>query len=365
MAVICFVVYDLSIVGGVERVVESLANRLTEFYTIHILSLRGQSLNPALKLKDSIRIKSIDITEGRLRQQMLHAVPVLKKYFKDNHVEVAFLEATYAGFIGAPLGVLSKTKIVFCDHGAILNQINDNDITKMRRIAARFSNKVVVLTKKNKDDYEKCFRIKGNKVKCIYNWIAEETINPDTEYNFDSRVILSAGRFTKEKGYDLLIEVAKKVMPVHSDWQWHIYGEGPLESSIRKLVKKEGLEEFVVFKGFVEQMEDVYKKAALYVLPSYREGMPLVLLEAKAYKIPSVSFDIVTGPNEIISDEVNGCLIEPYDTAAMASCINWLIDNPELRGLLSQNSYVDIENYREDSILKQWISLINSLLKRK
>ena len=54
------------------------------------------------------------------------------------------------------------------------------------------------------------------------------------------------------------------------------------------------------------------------VLPSYREGLPLVLLEAAACGLPMISFDIATGPNEIIRDKINGSLIPPYDCEKMA-----------------------------------------------
>ena len=55
----------------------------------------------------------------------------------------------------------------------------------------------------------------------------------------------------------------------------------------------------------------------MYVLPSYREGVPLVLLEAKISMVPSISFDIQTEPNEIIRDGVNGYLVQPYDVDAI------------------------------------------------
>ena len=55
-------------------------------------------------------------------------------------------------------------------------------------------------------------------------------------------------------------------------------------------------------------MPGIYKKSAIYVLTSLMEGLPMVLLEAKAYRLPIVSFDIETGPDEIVDDGVNGYL---------------------------------------------------------
>ena len=341
MTNICFILYDLSIIGGVERVVESLANKLSTRYVVHIISIHGKEVNPSLQFSNSIKIKLLKLDEGRLRQQLIKAFYPIKSYFKKNKIEIAFLEATFVGFIGSPLGLLSKTKIVFCDHGSFMSQYNDIEIRIIRKIASIFCNKVIVLTKRSMDD---------------------SIIDEYRKYNLESKIILTAGRFTKEKGYDLLLQVAEKVLPLNPEWQWHIYGEGPLEQEYYNKAVSLGLENSLIFKGFVNNMNDVYENASIYVLPSYREGIPLVLLEAKAYKIPCVSFDILTGPNEIIEDAKNGYLIKPYDIEAMAACINKMIINPDIRQELSNKSYSNINKFREINIYDQWVILINQLL---
>ena len=365
MASVCFVVYDLSIVGGVERVVEKLANRLSDRFEVHVISLHGDVINRAIHFNENVSVVNLCVSNGRLRQQMITIVPILQKYFKKEKIDVAFLEATFAGFVGCPLGILSRTKIVFCDHGALYNQLADKDITTMRKLAASLCNHIVVLTKRSKEDYKKVFNTKESKITYIYNWIDEAMIGCNHEYDSNSSIILTAGRFTKEKGFDLLIKVANQVFPKNPDWKWHIYGEGPLEEQIRTEIKRNGLENNVILMGFTDDMDSVYQSASMYVLPSYREGVPLVLLESKAHMLPCVSFDIVTGPNEIIEDKINGFLINPYETDAMADCINNMIRDSELRRELSRNSYSNITMFREETILNQWIDLINTLLRKR
>ena len=84
----------------------------------------------------------------------------------------------------------------------------------------------------------------------------------------------------------------------------------------------------------------------------------MVLLEAKSYGLPLVSFDIMTGPGEIIRDGVNGYLVPPGDTAALAEKICRLIENEELRRDFSENSQVDIERFDSVEIIEQWEKLI-------
>lgn len=358
MSVICFVVYDLSIVGGVERVTEGLANRLMEEHEVHVLSIMGSNVNQALHFNDSVRVNFLNVEKARLRVQMMKAVGRLRKYFKKNQIEVAFLQSTYVGFIGAPLRFLSKAKIVFCDHGALQSQNGDSDIRKMRYIASKLCNTLVLLTEKTRKDYVDLFKIKRSKTEVIYNWINNSMINETREYDLKSKMILTAGRFMKEKGFDLLVQVAKRVMPECKGWKWYVFGEGQLEEQIRNDIAENGLTDFVVLNGFTSKMNEVYEKTAIYVLSSYREGIPLVLLEAKAFKIPCISFDIVTGPNEIIEDGKNGVLIKPYDVDGMASAIIELINNDNMRKQYSDNAYSNIEKFSEENVLNQWNSLI-------
>lgn len=362
---ICFIVYDLGVIGGVERVVENLANRFSEKYSVHVVSLHGENVHPAIHFSESIIIKHYNLPKKRVRYQLIESFFKLKEYFEENKIDIAFLESTYVGFIGSPLGKFTRTIVVFCDHGALLNQINDRGITLMRRVAATFCNHIVVLTKKTKNDYKKSFNISESKITYIYNWIKETSIYSgiEYEYNDESKIILTVGRLSEEKGFDLLLDVAKRVLPANPEWEWHIYGEGPLEKQIQKEIKQNNLTESLILKGVSNNMDLVYKKASLCVLTSYREGMPLVLLEAKSYKLPCISFDILTGPNEIIEDKTNGYLVQPYDTDEMAKCINELIKQPKLRINMSKNAYSNIDQFSERTILEKWIDLIDKLYK--
>ena len=95
------------------------------------------------------------------------------------------------------------------------------------------------------------------------------------------------------------------------------------------------------------------------VMTSRHEGLPMVLLEAKAKKLPLVSFDIETGPSEIIRDNVDGFLVSPFDINAMSEKICKLIENPELRQRFSDNAYGNIDKFKKETIVAKWINLID------
>ena len=97
-----------------------------------------------------------------------------------------------------------------------------------------------------------------------------------------------------------------------------MYGTGETFDDIKALVEKEGLDGQLKLMGNNPNVLSLYRNYSIFVLPSYREGLPLVLLEAKANRLPIVSFNIDTGPCEMVEDGINGFLIEPYDTDKMA-----------------------------------------------
>lgn len=136
---------------------------------------------------------------------------------------------------------------------------------------------------------------------------------------------------------------------------------GPEFDKIQQKIIEYNLSKYVFLRGKCNFMYDKYSHYAMLILPSYREGLPLVLLEAKANRLPIVSFDIKTGPAEIISPNKNGFLIKAYDTKEMATKINQLLTDTELRIQFSNNAYEKIEEFKKEKILEQWIQLIEKI----
>lgn len=121
------------------------------------------------------------------------------------------------------------------------------------------------------------------------------------------------------------------------------------------------MEDNIILCGRSNDMNEVYKKASMYVMTSLQEGLPMVLLEAKSHLLPLISFDIETGPDEIIKDGVNGFLIPPYDIESMASSICELIENNKKRFIFSKNSVLDLALFDKNNILEQWESLLDEI----
>ena len=359
MKKICFIDYDMSVRGGVEQVTASLVNALTKYCEVHLISL-VENGETAYDIDHGVRYSVLFKNEERLSIMRKLAKPILRKYFIENEIDVAIIQGNYPGFIASSVRGCTKTKLVFCDHGALMNQWDRKDIVLIRFIASLLCHKVITLTEQSRNDYIKRFFLPKKKIGCIYNWI--DTDIPRSEsYNAKSKRIVSAGRFGKEKGFDMLVKAYVPVVRKHPDWKLDIFGDGEMMDKVKELIEEYGIGENVNLLGMRTDLADRYRDYAMYVLPSYREGMPLVLLEAKANRLPIVSFDIMTGPREIVRDGIDGILVRPYDLEKMGEAICCLIEDAEFRLRMSQKSQENLEKFSKETILNQWIELIENI----
>lgn len=364
---VCFVIYDISILGGAEKIAVAVANEVAKSYNVSIVSLHGDSVCSAYDIDSTISINYAKVPNKRVRGQVSSVKKYLKNYFAEDNINVAIFEGNYAGFLSSLVRYHTKAKLIFVDHGSFMSQYHERQVRIMRRIASFLCHRTIALTEVSRNDYMKYFHLSKKKCRCIYNWIDSNELEKGRHcsYNSDSHTIVSMGRFGPEKGYDLMVKVAEKFFGERDDdWTWEVYGDGETFDEISAEVDRLDLNNKLKLMGRTDDVESVYRKAALLVLPSYREGMPLVLLEGKCYKLPLVSFDINTGPKEIITDETNGYLVPPYDIDIMAKRIAELADSKELRMSMSEQAHSDIDRFSQQTILQQWLDLIEELVRK-
>ena len=359
MKKVCFIDFDMSVRGGVEQVTASLANALCDCFEVHILSLCEDG-ELTYDLDGRVRYSALSKKEQRLSVMRRQLKKPLIEYFDKNNIDVAIIQGNYPGFISSSVRFHTRTKLIFCDHGALMNQWERKDIVVIRLISSLLCHKVITLTEQSRNDYIRKFHLPRKKVYCIYNWI-DLSVTHSEKYNKNSKKIISAGRFGKEKGFDMLIKAFAPVAKKHSEWQLDLFGDGEMMETVKVLIKEYGVEENVNLMGMKNDLAHRYKDYAMYVLPSYREGMPLVLLEAKANKLPIISFDILTGPREIVRDGIDGILIAPYNIGAMSNAINKLIEEEKTRILFSENSQENIKTFSKQTILEKWKNLIEKI----
>ena len=359
---ICLLKYiDARKMDGGSRVAVNLANSLCDYYDVHFIAMINDGDDMAFQLDSRVHYKSVNFHGKRIRQLLIPMVKSLRKYFRRNKMDVVFS-------IGASpnlymiLGCAGmRIKTVYCEHSNIVQmEYNDKSQRISQRLGAELCNYVITLTQRDKKEFEKHFPFRRSRIDYIYNWIEDEILLNSKEYAAESKRILTVGRVEPLKGMEELVRTAKIVLGKHPDWHWDIYGGGEKEyvEQIVNMIKKEDLEAQLHILGQVDDMYERYSRYSFFVLTSKREGLPMVLLEAKGNKLPLVSFDCPTGPAEIIRDDVDGYLIPQGDVKQMADKMELLITNEECRKRLSEKSAGNLYLFRKSEIIKRWKALI-------
>ncbi|WP_025730534.1 glycosyltransferase [Atopobacter phocae] len=363
MKKIAFVEYDMSISGGVLTVIKDLAYHFKNNYETHMISL----VQPISEqdMTEGIIYQSFDIGNGRVRKILSQSILPLIKYVNENKVDIVLLEGHFVAPLSIFLRYFTKAKVIFCDHGAIENQLSHKLVTLYRKIGVNFSNYTVVLTQQSVKAYIKFLNASPKKISSIYNAVPITFREAKNIYTGDKNKIITITRLSEEKGLNLLVEVAEKLKEeaLNKHWKWHIYGTGVLYDDLKQEIRDRSLDCFLSLKGFIQSPVKVFGDYDLSVLTSYREGLPVVLLESLAMGVPPISFDVVTGPNEIIKTGVNGILVKPYDINQMANEISKLMNNVSLKKIYSDNSKDTLEKFLPEEVYSKWNDLFEELIK--
>lgn len=190
----------------------------------------------------------------------------------------------------------------------------------------------------------------------------------DYKEGFEKRKnILACGRLVPQKGFDKLIHAFAKVADEYPDWDVDICGEDPAFSNYSVAIKQKiadcGLENRIHFLGFRKDVDAIMRSHAIFSLSSQHEGFPNVLSEAMANGLACVSFDIVTGPSEIIVDGLDGIIVEDQNVNALADGLATLMEDNELRYKLGLNAIEDIKRFSKEMVVDKWEKLFKNIIK--
>lgn len=361
---ICFFSGDITRSGGTERVSSIVANRLSKEKNIDIcfLSLWEEKKETFFPLEKSIIRHQLFDKKISGTFHIFTYIRKIHSFVKKNKIDILVDIDGILDMYSIPALYFTKTKLVSWEQFNYYQNPYVNYRKYTRRWAARKADAIVVLTDEDKEYYRTNLKIR-NILQRIYNpMIVEQKKN---FYNEESRNILSAGRLTEQKGFDILIDVAKNVFERHPDWQWKIAGEGEDRVALEEKIKQYNLEKHVILCGNVDNIEDYYQNSAMFVLTSRYEGFGLVLTEAKSMGLPCVSFKCPAGPAEIIEHNVNGYLIDCFDVEEMSDRICDLICNKEKRIEFANNAMCNTKKFKIDHIVGQWGKLFNRLMEEK
>lgn len=203
-----------------------------------------------------------------------------------------------------------------------------------------------------------CEKAKGNlkSVDYIYNFFDDSGLNKSYNEQINKNKFLFIGRLAEEKDLPRMINISKKLKERVTDFELDIYGDGPIKEELSEYIKAIGMSKEVTFKGFCSD-KNVYRNYSALFLTSKFEGFPLVIIEAKANGIPTISTNWGEASYEVVNNGVDGYIAESDN-----DFVNKIIalQNEDSWRELSKNAYNDFKhNYSPNIAKAKWIEILS------
>ncbi|MCD0482083.1 glycosyltransferase [Streptacidiphilus sp. ASG 303] len=215
--------------------------------------------------------------------------------------------------------------------------------------------RLVVLTP---EDADRWIREGMNSTCGIPNPLPFETPAPSPR---EERTVLSIGRLSEEKGYDMLLDAWAEAVRGREGWRLRIHGSGPEEERLRRQCTALGLDGSVEFAGRTGDVPGALARASVFALSSRGEGFPLSLMEAMECGVPCVAFDCAPGVREIVRDGEDGLLVPMGHTTGLAHRLGRLMDDRELRDAMGDRARANIARYAPEAVVRRWEELFDLL----
>lgn len=370
---ILFVIPTLS-GGGSERVMVHLIRNIdrSKFNPCLVLfEKKGQYLED---LPSNIQI--FELKKGGYKYGFQWLILFkLRKLIEKQKPDIILSFMWYTNLIALIARSLSKSKcrIAVSERYGLLISHEGWLIELLRRQVIRFfypkANLIIVNAKEMGIQLRKMLNISENKIAVIYNPVDLKKINQlcikDAHhlwYKEQIPIITAVGRLTLQKGFTYLLK-AVRILLLSEGIQCRlvILGRGPEQERLEKLAVELGINTNVEFFGFQTNPYKYLARSTVFVLSSLYEGFPNVLLEAMALGIPSVATRCPTGPDEIITEGVDGILVPSADEKAIADAIKKLLLDDDLRKRLSEAGKRRIQDFAVEKIVKQYEDAIESV----
>lgn len=350
----------LDVAGGVERFVCALANHLATLgFGVAIGSVATPreavhyTLHPAVRvLHGQEPLPQGDGARALLLRQW-RTGRALSALIRQHQPEVIVLNGLTTACSVLALHRGDRKRMVCCDH----NHFGARS-RLWQRLRTRLYRDVGALVSLTQADASR-FGALNSRTEVIAN--ASE-LTADAPIGASAPVVLAVGRHVAQKGLDLLLQAWPAVLMQQPAARLRIVGDGPLTRSLQDQARAAGVASSIDWVPPTSDIRAQYAQAAVFVLPSRYEGMPLALLEAQALGLPAVAFDCPTGPREIIGHEpATGFLIPVGDSQGLATALSQLLADADLRARMGAAA---IERSRRHFSLAQHRQRWASLLRR-
>jgi len=327
--------------GGGERVFAQLLNGLPEDrFEPYLASAPNDAFLKNIKSKNLV-FYPVDFSNR------FNPLPLMRLYriVKSQRIDIVHSQGARADFFARIAAKLAKVPIMISTVAMPVEGYNVGYLKRFLyqtfdRFSERFVDYFLVVSSVLKENMIEVHGIPPDKIIKIYNGIETDYYKPvgNEEMRYKIRrefavndsdiLIASLGRLVWQKGFEYFLHAIPEILREIPDARFILVGDGPLRPELERLAVELGEGDKIIFAGYRSDVRDVLAALDIVVIPSVLEGFPMITLEAMAMAKPIVAAKI-DGITEQITDGINGILIPPKDSSAIAQAIIRLINDRE------------------------------------
>ncbi len=323
-----------------------LCNLLVDHFNIIIMvHSKGDSFFP---LDSRIKIDVLPATPGYLNTNL-----EIYKILKCNKIKY-YINLDSNSLILNGFFVPRFTKIILWEHFSIENNFKKVLFTISRHYSVIRCKELVFLSKYEVMAWSKYSFFAKNKSELIYNPLSIDTNDIDKSNKMHLKTFLAIGNITNVKGFDILLDAW---VTLNTDWKLRIVGLNEDQMlNLKHLVNTRNVKNIELY-GKVKNIQDFYKDASVFLLPSRKEATPLVLIESQAYGLPAIVFNHLPGVLELVDDSA---LIADFDRKAesFSNEMKLIISDSLLYENLHLNALKNADKFSLEAFKERWLDIL-------
>jgi len=301
------------------------------------------TLEPGNPMADALRAAGAEVIEPHDKLKFTAAVGRVRELITSTRPALVHTHLLPATQVGLAAAVLESVPAVTTVHFT-LDCVRANFLLRrMNRFSYRFYQRIIAISEAVRDSILHNCNIRAERVVVVHNGVDFDrtAIAPGLreatrrELGLGDHVLIgSIGRLDPAKGYSLLIDAAARLAGTFGNIRLLLVGDGPERALLERRAAKLGIADIVIFAGTQPDPAPYLAALDVFVLPSVSEGLGLSIIEAMAAGLPVIGSS-AGGIPEVVSDGETGLVFRSGSASELASCIEWMIRNPDLRSRLA------------------------------
>jgi glycosyltransferase involved in cell wall biosynthesis len=355
--------------GGAERVALELCRNLKLRHCEPVIGVIENSHNPHLEVAEEAKDYKIDTVIFPCRSQLdLSLISRIRRYIETNGIDLVNSHGYKSNFYGL-LACGSRTPIIATNHNWLTSNWRLRAYCYLDGILIRYCDRIVAVSEGIKNEMMK-YHVPRRKIRVIDNGIdgarfgaaaSPEAARTSLGIDGDARIVGTVGSLTYEKGQVYLLQAAKEIIREHGGTRFLFVGDGPLRPVLEQESGNLGIRDHVVFAGHRKDVPAMLAAMDIFVLPSVKEGLPMVLLEAMAARKPVIASRVGAIPKVI--DGENGVLVEPADVAGLRQAVVSLLEDAPRSRRIADAGYEKVKaEYSAESMSRKYHHLYQEVI---